>query len=182
MDAEKIADKAKNEVIFHFPADFKIPEAFHQPVSLPAMIKLDSPFPPIPRNSAISRSNLVSGSSKAKRKKYVVSFAPIPLCRASEKLRMAVSHGAENQVLEFLNSGVEVNSADTKGRTPLHIAATRTNVSIASLLINHGADVNAADANGNTALHLAACTNNIKMVTLLLDAGTDISRKDGSGR
>ncbi|KAJ5167759.1 uncharacterized protein N7482_003353 [Penicillium canariense] len=55
-----------------------------------------------------------------------------------------------NRLLEF----VDVNDADTDGRTPLHCLVRHLNrINAIRHLISHGAQVNVADKKGNTPLH-----------------------------
>ncbi|MCH7905454.1 MAG: ankyrin repeat domain-containing protein [Armatimonadetes bacterium] len=52
----------------------------------------------------------------------------------------------------FLRRGASIDTENSEGQTPLHIART---VSIAKTLIGLGANVNHKDKNGNTPLHIA---------------------------
>lgn len=73
------------------------------------------------------------------------------------------------------------DAPDIRGRTPLHIAASRGYTEIVSLLLAHGADPNLRDHMGNTPLHLAAAANKMSMVMLLLKAGADASCLNSEG-
>ncbi len=85
-------------------------------------------------------------------------------------------------VKELLAKRVDVNAADTKGRTALHFASTKGDRAMLQCLIAHGANLNSRDGIGNTPLHLAACTNHTAIVTLLLQAGCDIRATDRTGQ
>lgn len=63
-----------------------------------------------------------------------------------------------------------VRFIDGSGRTPLHIAAQRGDVELASILIDFGADVNAQDSEPSSVLDLAVANNkHTEFVALLLD-------------
>jgi len=62
----------------------------------------------------------------------------------------------------------QVNIRDYKGRTPLHWAATRGDISAVSLLLDYGADVNAQDEEKSTPLILAASSGSVRTLELLL--------------
>lgn len=65
------------------------------------------------------------------------------------------------------------------GYTPLHIAAKKNQMEIATTLLEYGADTNAATRQGISPLHLAAQEGNVDMVTLLLarDATINMGNK-----
>jgi ankyrin repeat protein len=71
-------------------------------------------------------------------------------------------------------------TADSRGQTPLMIAAAFGSYDAMKLLIDGGADVKAMSASGLTALHL--CAGDIKKVRLLLDHGADVNVRSQMGR
>ena len=75
----------------------------------------------------------------------------------------------------------QVNIRDYKGRTPLHWAATRGDVSAVNLLLDNGADVNAQDEGKATPLILAASSGSVRTLELLLLAGADVNLTDIRG-
>ncbi|XP_055950381.1 serine/threonine-protein phosphatase 6 regulatory ankyrin repeat subunit B-like [Argiope bruennichi] len=94
-------------------------------------------------------------------------------------------------ILDLLIAGVNPNSPDARGKTPLHIAVSKNEASIEESkvteqvvreLIYFGADVNRADNFGNTPLHLAVCFRNYKLMKILLkcNAGTDTQDRHGN--
>jgi ankyrin repeat protein len=78
-------------------------------------------------------------------------------------------------VERILSMGIDVNSADSEGITPLHYAAQRGDNETVERLIAKGADVNAKGARGWTPALLAAMWARRDTVTLLLSEGADIS-------
>ncbi|CZR52574.1 uncharacterized protein PAC_02451 [Phialocephala subalpina] len=75
----------------------------------------------------------------------------------------------------------QVNIRDYKGRTPLHWAATRGDISAVNLLLDYGADVNAQDEGKATPLILAASSGSVRTIELLLLAGADVHLADIRG-
>ncbi|MFJ9907925.1 ankyrin repeat domain-containing protein [Streptomyces sp. NPDC101152] len=73
------------------------------------------------------------------------------------------------------------DARDRQGRTPLHIAALRGDVSEVEQLIASGADPSAADSNGFTPLHLAAQEGHVGVAQVLLDSGAEVDRKNRFG-
>ncbi len=81
----------------------------------------------------------------------------------------------------LLDGGVEADTQDSIGSTPLHDAAFNNHHEVAQLLLEHGADVNAQDNNGNTPLHEAAEVGRLDVVELLLEHGADVNAQDIGG-
>ena len=69
---------------------------------------------------------------------------------------------------------------DTRGQTPLMLAAAFGTVEAMQALIDAGADVNAVSASGLTALHLSA--DNIQKATLLVQRGANVNARSQMGR
>lgn len=61
------------------------------------------------------------------------------------------------------------------GYTPLHIAAKKNLIEVATILLEHGAKPNVGSKSGFTPLHLAAQEGHKEMVALLLKHKADVN-------
>lgn len=83
------------------------------------------------------------------------------------------------------NSPDLINATQREGgRAPLHDAAARGQLAVATFLLDHGARVNvsAEQDPGASPLHLASVAGHKAMVELLLQRGADIERTDRRGQ
>ncbi|WP_323017484.1 ankyrin repeat domain-containing protein [Castellaniella sp.] len=78
--------------------------------------------------------------------------------------------GQTDRAAALIQAGAQVNRL---GWTPLHYAASKAQVEMASLLIDWGAIVNAPGPDGTTPLMMAALSGKPAMVQLLLSHGAD---------
>ena len=90
-------------------------------------------------------------------------------------------------LIKLLSLGVDINSRDIGGRTPLHLccASIGQNVVTAKMaerLIRAGADVNAKNRCGETPLHLCAMDSNINLVKFFVSNGADPNVKTNDGK
>ena len=86
---------------------------------------------------------------------------------------MATHHDRNALALMLLDNGADSKCVAKNGYTPLHVAAKRNQIDIATALIEYGADVNAVSRAGFTPVHLAAQEGNPDMVTLLIQHGAE---------
>ena len=93
------------------------------------------------------------------------------------KIIQAVKDGNVEAVKKYLAAGMDVNTKDGYGATPLLYAAEYGYNDVAELLITNGADVNARYNDGLTALHAAVLYGSNEIVKLLIDQGADVNTK-----
>lgn len=103
----------------------------------------------------------------------------------SSLLATAVAAQNESRVVFLLQHGADPHAAQDDGRTPLHLACSRGNLTLVRRLLEAGADPNHADAAGRTALHRAATSGipaAIDVVAWLVkQPGVDVARGDHDG-
>lgn len=90
---------------------------------------------------------------------------------ASSNIFEDVADGNFLLVEKYLKAGVDVNIQDAYNWTPLHEAASKGQLEIASLLIKYKADVNAKETMGKTPLHFAAYRGRDAIIKLLIKNG-----------
>lgn len=109
---------------------------------------------------------------------YVIACAATLACGVSApavetELSKAIAGDERHRVSLILSeSPDELNSADERGRTPLHLALMHQHDSLAIMLVERGADVNALDSSGESPLHYAARAGSTAAAQYLLDHGT----------
>lgn len=102
----------------------------------------------------------------------------------------AVACGDGFRVHARLTEGADVSATESRlellGRTALHHAVQRAELSMVEALLAAGADPDAADAQGNTPLHLLAMRRRsdaeVAIARALLDAGADGRLRNARGR
>jgi ankyrin repeat protein len=75
-----------------------------------------------------------------------------------------------------------VSSKNENGATPLHLAASYGQKTVAELLLANHAPVDAKDKNGETPLHWAAHFGKEGVARLLLDSKADVNASDNYGQ
>nr|XP_039250524.1 E3 ubiquitin-protein ligase MIB2-like isoform X1 [Styela clava] len=87
------------------------------------------------------------------------------------------------RLIQAQSTTEDVNLANKKKQTPLHIAVIKDNVEWAKLLLETGCDVNMQDNEGDTAAHCCVRnTDNADMMRLLLSQSNyDVNKQDERG-
>ena len=81
----------------------------------------------------------------------------------------------------FLSSGMDVDTRDERGWTPLMVSSFNGNEKIAELLIRCNADVNARDNAGYGPIHWAAYNGYVKVIGLMLARQADVNARSQHG-
>lgn len=105
----------------------------------------------------------------------------IPSSMYLGSLLQAVWKGDILTVKELIEKGVDPKAQTKLGKSPLHVAATKEETEIASLLIASGADVNAKDENGKTPLMEAVSAGRRANAEVLLSTGAKVNAVDENG-
>ena len=93
----------------------------------------------------------------------------------------AAKKGNIDAIKDFLAKGIEVDSLDPTGSTPLSMTALTGEVEAAKFLISRGADVNVLHKDGATPLHGAAFLGQIEIVKLLLANNAKVNVQNNKG-
>ena len=79
-------------------------------------------------------------------------------------IHWAASDGKTTSLSYLINKGVEINTTDGAGCSPLLIAVQHNQINAAIFLIHHGADASALDNNGDSITHWAAYKGHAEML------------------
>lgn len=91
--------------------------------------------------------------------------------------------GTAAEVAKILKADPAMRDARNQlGATPLHMAATNSDIGPLKTLLAAGADVQARDKDDLTPLHMAAYADKHNHAQLLLEAGADVNAKSAGGR
>ena len=94
----------------------------------------------------------------------------------STPLHLAVDLSHIAIVKLLLENGAVVDSVDTVGRTPFHLACMRGNMDIVDLLIKEGkCDIHKTERTGHNAMHYACMNDNINLLEFLLKNGFTVN-------
>lgn len=83
----------------------------------------------------------------------------------------AIKERNQAHALTIINSGIDVNQADSNGVTPMHLAAQYALPQVVRQLIDADADLNVKDQVGYTPLNYAIVSGNQQLIHLLLWGG-----------
>lgn len=87
--------------------------------------------------------------------------------------------GTEQEILDAINKGANVNAKNSNGTTALMLAVVNDHVKTVNALLKAGADVNAKAKYGITALMFAArYCDSPEIINMLIDSGADDSVTD----
>ncbi|XP_030373111.1 protein phosphatase 1 regulatory subunit 12C isoform X9 [Scaptodrosophila lebanonensis] len=85
------------------------------------------------------------------------------------------------EVLQLLDQGADINTANVDGLTALHQACIDDNLEMVEFLILHGADINRQDNEGWTPLHATASCGFVSIARYLVENGADVAAVNSDG-
>jgi uncharacterized protein len=104
-----------------------------------------------------------------------------PKRRADQRLLAAAERGDATAAALAVRAGADLETRDTRGRTPLLLAATEDRLAVARLLVYLGADPDALDDQHDTPWLVTGVTGSIDMLEVLLPAGPDLTIRNRFG-
>lgn len=116
----------------------------------------------------------VEASKKSAVEQQGYAFSPKGFVQSAEK-------GDSKAVLLFLSSGMDIDTRDEHGWTPLMISTFNGREEVATLLIRSGADVHAKDTAGYGPLHWAAFNGYSSVIKLLLEKRANVNERSNHG-
>ncbi|XP_037790768.1 uncharacterized protein LOC119586145 [Penaeus monodon] len=113
-----------------------------------------------------------------------VSKGRVKASTPSSRFHEAASSGDVTTMMTLVTEGgIDVDIADDRERTALHVAADRGQLPAVSFLIEQGCSINQTDSGRRTALHYAVEVGAVEVVGALLEAGAEADvREKARGR
>ncbi|XP_055652030.1 ankyrin-2 isoform X32 [Falco biarmicus] len=93
----------------------------------------------------------------------------------------AARAGNLDKVVEYLKSGIDINTCNQNGLNALHLAAKEGHVGLVQELLERGSSVDSATKKGNTALHIASLAGQAEVVKVLVKEGANINAQSQNG-
>lgn len=94
----------------------------------------------------------------------------------------AAERGETLKLVLFLKAGMQINTIDNHGKTPLIWASSFGQLPCVGLLLANQAHTEIKDSGGYTALHWAAANGHAEVISLLLEHGADANSVSKTGR
>ncbi|XP_017956800.1 protein phosphatase 1 regulatory subunit 12A isoform X25 [Drosophila navojoa] len=89
--------------------------------------------------------------------------------------------GDKEEVLQLLEQGADINTANVDGLTALHQACIDDKLDMVEFLIEHGADINRQDNEGWTPLHATASCGFVSIACYLVEHNADVAAVNSDG-
>ncbi|WP_339045825.1 ankyrin repeat domain-containing protein [Candidatus Mesenet endosymbiont of Agriotes lineatus] len=106
---------------------------------------------------------------------FILCVASIILLKLSNKLLDASKKGDTAKVKSLLKIGINVDTKDWNGSTPLLLAIEKKHIETVKLLLKHNANVNVKNGFWTTPLSLSIREGYIEIAELLLEHGADVA-------
>ncbi|XP_030081537.1 protein phosphatase 1 regulatory subunit 12A isoform X9 [Drosophila hydei] len=89
--------------------------------------------------------------------------------------------GDKEEVVQLLDQGADINTANVDGLTALHQACIDDKLEMVEFLIEHGADINRQDNEGWTPLHATASCGFVSIACYLVEHNADVAAVNSDG-
>ncbi|KAJ7417583.1 ankyrin-2-like protein [Willisornis vidua] len=106
---------------------------------------------------------------------------PAALSDSNASFLRAARAGNLDKVVEYLKSGIDINTCNQNGLNALHLAAKEGHVGLVQELLERGSAVDSATKKGNTALHIASLAGQAEVVKVLVKEGANINAQSQNG-
>ncbi|KAM6401734.1 ankyrin-2 isoform 47-T47 [Pluvialis apricaria] len=106
---------------------------------------------------------------------------PEALSDSNASFLRAARAGNLDKVVEYLKSGIDINTCNQNGLNALHLAAKEGHVGLVQELLERGSAVDSATKKGNTALHIASLAGQAEVVKVLVKEGANINAQSQNG-
>lgn len=116
----------------------------------------------------------IEDSKKSAIEQQGYQFSPKGFLKSAES-------GNRSAVMLFISSGVDIDTKDERGWTPLMISTFSGKEEVAALLIRSGASVHAKDSAGYGPLHWAAFNGFSSVISMLIEKHADVNLQSNHG-
>ncbi|KAM8709729.1 hypothetical protein ACLKA7_016524 [Drosophila subpalustris] len=89
--------------------------------------------------------------------------------------------GDKDDVLQLIEDGADINTANVDGLTALHQACIDDKLEMVEFLVTHGADINRQDNEGWTPLHATASCGFVSIAQYLVENHADVAAVNSDG-
>ncbi|XP_017135252.1 protein phosphatase 1 regulatory subunit 12B isoform X19 [Drosophila miranda] len=89
--------------------------------------------------------------------------------------------GEKDEVMQLLDQGADINTANVDGLTALHQACIDDSLPMVEFLVKRGADINRQDNEGWTPLHATASCGFVSIARYLVENGADVAAVNSDG-
>ncbi|XP_034480529.1 protein phosphatase 1 regulatory subunit 12A isoform X11 [Drosophila innubila] len=89
--------------------------------------------------------------------------------------------GDKDDVLQLIDDGADINTANVDGLTALHQACIDDKLEMVEFLVTHGADINRQDNEGWTPLHATASCGFVSIAQYLVENHADVAAVNSDG-
>ncbi|KAK9891463.1 hypothetical protein WA026_014695 [Henosepilachna vigintioctopunctata] len=113
----------------------------------------------------------VSPKTKSRKIKFSSGCVFLAACAAGDK----------DEVLNLLEKGADINTANVDGLTALHQACIDDNLDMVEFLVEQGADVNRGDNEGWTPLHATSSCGFLYIAKYLIEKGANVAAVNNDG-